>query len=275
MIIDAEVHLLPPGLAAGTDEPALREKIYDHPDGARAVRLATVEALLDSMARCGIDRAVIMGLPWRSPARCRENNEYLARACRAHPGTFIGFTVVNPAVAGWDDEVRRCARDLGFRGVKVIASWQGWSLDDAVADRLAELLVAEGLALLPHIDYLYTGSAAESPAHLYRLAARHPGLKILAPHLGGLLCLHEAYAPVRENLRNVRYLTSVPLTMAMVAAAARCCGDEKLVFGTDYPFQPNHDQESVLADFNALGLTAPLRGRILAANLLDFLGMSE
>lgn len=280
MLIDAEAHLIQPqrrtlASLAGYDEPAMRGKVFNHPEGELALARADAAALRDSLAACGIDRAVIMGLPWQSSALCRENNEYIAAACSAAGNTFSGFGVLNPADgAAADEELDRCADEYGFHGVKVIAAWQGWSLDDACAERLAAACVERNLVLLPHIAYLHEGSTQESPAHLLRLARRHPRLKILAPHLGGLLCMHELHAPLREQLRNVRYITSVPTTMGMVAAAAQCCAEDKLAFGTDYPFQPSHDQRTVLDAFNALALPAALRARIAAANLLEFIGMA-
>lgn len=255
------------------DEPVMRDKIHAHPEGPLALARAGAEAVRESMHACGIDCAVIMGLPWQSPTLCRENNEYIAAACRAAAGTLTGFGVLNPGDrAAADAELDRMAGEYGFGGVKVIASWQGWSLDDICADRLAAACIERGLALLPHIAYLHEDSRQESPAHLLRLARRFPELKILAPHLGGLLCVHELHEPLRDVLRNVRYITSVPRTMGMVAAAAACCGPEKLVFGTDYPFQPSHDQRTVLDAFRALPLDGALAERIAGRNLADFLG---
>ncbi|MHC5005607.1 MAG: amidohydrolase family protein [Planctomycetota bacterium] len=267
--IDCEVHVFPPqwcgrGFAPPPDEPVLRRVVYDHPERDAALSRATVEDLLEEMDRAGVDRALIMGLPWRSAERCRAHDDYVARCVREHPGRLSGLGLLpRPGTADPRDVVRRCA-DLGLRGVKAIPSWQGWRLDDPALAPACEELAARGMILMTHVDHAFVApERADLPYHVLEVARRHPDLRILAAHLGGLLCLYELHEPVRRIMRNVRFITSVPLTVPMVRFAVEAVGARRLAFGTDFPFNPSHDQASVRRAVEALRL-APDDQRLVA-----------
>lgn len=278
MLVDCEVHVLPPEWCGADFRPPAAERtiaglIYDHPERQQALRGASAEGLLAEMTRAGVDKAVLLGLPWVTPSMCWRNNSYVANLVERHRRQFIGMGVIpppraeNPAAA-----VRRVHNEYGLRGVKVIPSWQGYRLDDAVFDPAIEALCDLGLVLVPHTDHLYRAAEhADTAASLYNVARRYPELRILAPHLGGLLCLYGLHEPVRPVLANMLFITSVPLTMPMVLFALQAIGPDQLAFGTDFPFNPSHDQHSVVRQFEALPIEPVQRCAIAGANALRFL----
>ena len=276
MIIDAEVHLIQPNRFNKAsikkyEERAMRYYIYDHPDGEMALKLAQCERLLESMNCSGIDKSVIMGLPWQTSFLCRENNKYISECCKKYPKKFYGFGLINLSDKKFSlNELKRIKSDYGFYGVKVIASWQNSSLAFSDFYDFINEIIKLDLILLPHIDFMFTGSTTESPHHLYTLAKTFPELKILAPHLGGLLCLHQLHPPIKKILKNVRFITSVSTTIKFVEFAAQCVEPNQLVFGTDYPFQPNHDQNTILRQFNKLKISNELKKRIFSENINEF-----
>jgi predicted TIM-barrel fold metal-dependent hydrolase len=190
-----------------------------------------------------------------------------------YPDRFTGLAVLPPpSEADPGDAVRRVRQEYGLRGVKVIPSWQGYRLDAPVFEPALELLVEYGMVLVPHTDHAFVPPDQGDPAGaLHEVARRHPELRILAPHLGGLLCLYGLHAPVRPALQNMMFITTVPTTMKMVAFAVEAVGAERLAFGTDFPFNPSHDQRRIRRDFEALALTDEQKRMIAGPNVLRFL----
>jgi predicted TIM-barrel fold metal-dependent hydrolase len=259
--IDCEVHVLPPEWCAADFRPpkgedVLMRVLYDHPERDLALDRADGAGLAREMARAGVDRAVITGLPWKSDEMNRVNTAYVARLARENPGRFYPVGLLPDPFGGADPiaAVEDMAETLGCLGVKVIPSWQGWRLDDPrlapVWDRMIEL----GLFLMPHTDQPYREIAiSDPPQALFTVASRHRDLRILAPHLGGGLaqaCLHP---PVKAVLGNILFVGSVPTSMPAVRHALEAVGPDRVCFGTDFPFNPSHDQRTVkgaLLDLN-------------------------
>ena len=87
-------------------------------------------------------------------------------------------------------------------------------------------------------------------------------VKVLAPHLGGLLCLYALMPQVRETLKNVIFITSVSATMTFVEFAARVNPDN-LIFGSDFPFNHCHCQKTPLESLKCLNLEREVAKKIL------------
>ncbi|MBF0103945.1 MAG: amidohydrolase family protein [Deltaproteobacteria bacterium] len=278
MIIDAEVHLISPeitkemGMRPGR-EPFLRRAILTHPDGKKALKLATTGALIRSMDQNRIGSSLIMGLPFCDDALNQQNNRYIYESCRRYPDRLYGLGIVNLVNKKKSrDAVQRFKNDYGFLGVKVIPAWQGVSLSSKVFFSFAECLVKNKMLLLPHVSYVLGAPQGDGPADLFALIKRHPELKVLAPHLGGLLCFHYTYGPVKKYFNNVRFITSVPESMRLVGLASQVLEPHHLVFGTDFPFQPDHSQGAVIKKFEALKLDKGLNKKIYAGNFKSFIG---
>lgn len=112
--------------------------------------VAPVDFLLQSMARAGVDVAVLQnaGLYGRLNAEFSE-------AMRAHPDKFIGLADVRPAEAATPQECDRLThaiRDLGLRGVYFanrgfIAGGYRHAIDDAALDPYWETVRALGIPI--------------------------------------------------------------------------------------------------------------------------------
>lgn len=280
--IDAEVHLFPPewcvkGYRPPATESVMIEKFWDHPEGELALSRASEEGLLSEMERCGIDGAVIMGLPWKSAEMCEANNAYIAQVAASNPGKFYGLGVTSASGASvLVNEIARIQEVHGLLGVKVIPQWQNFRLNDQDFQPVLKELTRRRMILFPHTDHFYLSPAnSDTPAALFEVAQRFPDLKLLAPHLGGLICLYAAYQPLRKTFDNILFIGTVPNTMQMIKWAVDAVGVEKVAFGTDFPFNPSHDQSTVKNKFMELGFDKKAIDRIAGRNVLDFLGVNK
>ena len=265
--IDSEVHLLPPDWCRSDycpphSEEVMGRVVYNHEEREAALSRATVESLLIEMEESGIERAVIMGLPWQDPEMCWGNNDYIGEVVYRFPDRFTGFGILPPPEScNIREAVRRVAEDYGLKGVKVIPSWQGYRLDDPVFEPALEEVAARDMVLMPHTDHMIVSPGeGDSPYSLFSTARRFPGMRILAPHLGGLLCMYNLFQPAKKYIENILFITTVPLSMEMVLLAEQAIGEERLAWGTDYPFNPSHDQRTLREAFENLGLSEKKKG---------------
>lgn len=278
--IDAEVHLFPAEWCTESWQPpheerVLRRTIYEHPDREVALAGADINGLIAEMDRAGIHGSVIMGLPWLSPRLCDENNAAIAEAVKQHPDRLIGLGVlpppdrVDPVHA-----VRTIHEEHGLSGVKVIPAWQDWRLDTSSMDDAYREMAERGLVLMPHTDHPYLPDEGfDAPHRLLNVARRFPDLKIAAPHLGGMLAGYGLYEPLREELNNILFIGTVPKTMPMIRWAVEAVGAGQVAFGTDFPFNPTHEQSSMLETVAAMGFSDADLKRIAGQNVLDFYGV--
>lgn len=66
-------------------------------------------------------------------------NARTAEACAASEGFLRPVGAVNPALPDWEEDLRRCAEDLGMMALRLHPNYHGYGLDDS---RFAALLAA-------------------------------------------------------------------------------------------------------------------------------------
>ncbi|WP_338668953.1 amidohydrolase family protein [Pseudodesulfovibrio methanolicus] len=272
-MIDAHVYSVPLDLHAETplvrDEGAVLAALHRHPEGPDALALSLPEAIAESMDRAGIDRSVLVSLPWTSLDLCRRNNDHVLAAA-AGSDRFLAVCSVQALDSGWRTEVDR-AREAGAVGIKINTGWQGGALDSSTTHDLARYVAESGLFLMTHVDHAFRASDT-GPSGLYGLASACPGTRIVAAHLGGLLGLYTHHPPVAEALANVWFDTAVSSTLEMVRYYAQAGLGDRLLFGSDFPFNHSHSQAQVMAGLKALDLPQTALDGIMENN---FLGLVE
>jgi hypothetical protein len=219
MIVDADVHL-----------SSLRE-------GNRI----TVEELLRRMDRAGVTRA----LAWLQPAYFRDvegGNRYIFECVRRYPERIIGFGWVDPhfGLEKCLEEIKRCTGEYGFVGVKLNGAQNEFPIDDEqVCLPLIEAIVETGKLLAFHI-----GADSFENTHPFRLAKiarRFPTATILAVHMGGAAVpdLSRAMLEFAQECPNI-YLIGSAVSAPAVLRAIQQLGPERVLFGSDTPFQFMH-----------------------------------
>ena len=278
LVVDGEVRVVHPDarradFAARTEEP-VRQAIYDHPALPQALRLWGVDALLESMDRCGIRYGILSGLAWNDRAILADNNAYVRECLESHRDRFRGLYTPDTsdpqraadAILGLDERL--------YAGVEVIPKWQRTHADDPRLDPIVEAVRERGFLMKVYTAHPTQTLDGDAPYRTLRFLRRHPEVRTLIPHLGGLLCLYALHPPVREALRNAWFVTSVSSTMKMVEFAAQVNPDN-LVFGTDFPFNHCFDQKTPLDEMFGLALPEAARRRILGGTAAALLGLDD
>lgn len=266
MIVDTEVHLLhpearEPDYLAEKEEP-VRRAIHEHEDFPLLKDRMTVDALIQSMEKNRIDKCVIMGLPWNDTNAHAKNNRYIESVVENHPDKFRGMYIPHlDNIKKEMQNIKQLTPDR-FIGVKLIPGWQHMRVDNSELAPLLETVESENLFLMVHTDHPIQSLDGDVPYRLLSVLKEHPNLNVLAPHLGGLLCLYGLNPKIKPLLENVHFITSVSLTMRMVKYAADVDPD-KVIFGTDFPFNHCHNQGSLIEDLHELPLSEEVESKIL------------
>ncbi len=225
------------------------------------------------------ERLDLVGVLLGWDAQGREiDNATLARICADSGGRFVGFGCVDPARP---DALERLARfpSLGLRGLKLHPTLQDFDPGEHVPffDAAAEL----GLIVLTHAGTSGLGAGEPGgqglridlarPILFDRIAARHPGMRIVLAHVGWpwhleavAMALHKSNVFLDISGWRYRYLPDdVKREMSRRLRGQFC-------FGTDYPM---FDPEACLAEFEGLGLPDDVAQAVLRDNAAALLGL--
>lgn len=211
-------------------------------------------------------------------------NDYVASLVKRYPKQFpVGFGSVDPwtgksAVA----EIRRCAEELGLRGIKYHPSAQEFFPDDPRVFTQYEEAARHGLVLMFHTGM--TGLGALEPGggrikfkycrpipHIDDVAAEFPELTVIMAH--------PAFPWVQEQLAILVHKPNVYMDLSgyspkyfdpMLVQYANSRASGKMMFGSDYPWiRPKR----WLDDFAAAPFKDEVRPKILLENARAVLGL--
>jgi aminocarboxymuconate-semialdehyde decarboxylase len=227
-------------------------------------------------------------------------NEAIAGHCALGQGRLIGLGTLplqHPRLAV--RELERAMGELGLKGISVSTSVDGRELADSSLDPVWEAAASLravvfihpwGCSLGPRLRAQFLGNTFGQPvetalalSHLVfgGTLDRYPGLRLLAAHGGGFLPTYigrsdHAWAerpdargcalPPSEYLRRMWYdaLVYTPRALRHLVEAA---GADKVVLGTDYPFDmgvTDPVERAAAAGLPAADLTAILSGNATA-----------
>ncbi len=134
MIIDCEHHFAPLELAVRRGfTPGERRHIIEGgiPKLTLHDTLTDMDAQIRDMDRAGIDVAVLSSnLGWDAPLDdCRFINDRTAELQHRYPSRLAGLAHAPVQGAAGIAEIKRAVRDLGLRGITIMAQVQGLPLD--------------------------------------------------------------------------------------------------------------------------------------------------
>ncbi|HEX7839827.1 MAG TPA: amidohydrolase family protein [Kofleriaceae bacterium] len=260
----------------------------------------------------------VLAGPDKTPAMARAANDQLAELVRKHPDRFIAFVASLP-LNNPDEtlkEMERAVTQLGARGVQIFTNVAGRPLDDPDFQPLFAEAARRDLPIWMHparnassSDYKaeelskyeiwwtfgwpYETSVAMARLVFSGLFDRHPELKIITHHMGGMIPYFEGrvghgwdqlgtrtsdvdYTALLRSMkkRPIDYFRSFYADTALFGArAATQCGlaffgVDHVLFASDMPFEPSpglYARETIQA-IESLELTAAEKDQIYRGN---------
>ncbi len=233
-----------------------------------------IELTIGAMDAAGVDLSLLSA--WWGPAGPLISNDEVAAQVAAHPERLVGVASVDlsrpmDAVR----ELRRCVRDLGFKGLRVLPWLWGLPPDDRRYYPLYAECVELGVPFclqVGHAGPLRESDPGRPIPYLDRVALDFPELKIVGGHIGypwtdemvalatkypNVYIDTSAYKPRRYPRSFVDFL--------------RGRGRRKCLFGSNYPMiQPG----ACTAQLEALNLDDEGRALFLGETAVGVFGLS-
>jgi len=221
---------------------------------------------VETMDQAGV--AVGLLAAWWGPQGPLIDNDEVAWFVREHPRRLVGIASVDlrrPMEAV--RELRRCVRELGFRGLRIVPWLWGLPPDD----RRYYPLYAECIELevpfclqVGHTGPLMTSEPGRPIPYLENVALEFPELRIVAGHIGAPWT--QEIISLATKFPNLYVDTSAYKTTRFPAdfvTFMRGRGARKVMFGTNYPMLT---AAACLEGLESLGLDEEATGLFLHEN---------
>lgn len=188
-----------------------------------------IEGHLASMDKWGITMRCISWLQAHNAPD--KGNIAVSHVCQKHPERFLGFSVINPRWYGEAvDEVIKAKEEYGMVGLKFHPAACQYHSDSPCLNKVMEKGIELGFPMLFHCGQ----DEYSNPRNLGHLAARFPEATIIMAHMG-----EEAWfeaISTAETCPNIILDTTGSWNWYRILNfAIDLVGDERIVFGMDYP----------------------------------------
>ncbi len=273
MIIDTHVHIFPDSVKQDRsvffeNEPEFK-LLYDSPGSA----INTVDEVLISMDKHGVDISVVCGFPWRNPEYTQKNNDVIIESVRAYPARIRGLACFDVTWEGAADETQRCL-DAGLSGAGELAFYLT-GIDQnalsALAPVMAVLKANGNKPCMIHtnepVGHSYPGKTPITIEQIYGLAKAFPENRIILAHWGGGLFFYNIMKKEAKSvLKNIWYDTAAspflydPVIYNLAVSAGVI---DKVLLGTDYPLLP---PDRYYNELNRTDLSEEQKKRVLGEN---------
>ncbi len=294
-IIDCHTHLYPSELKDHLVEWGRDRKEYywmhlmKEEEGRQSIQdWPTVKEFLNAMDEASIEKAILLGWYWERQETCVWHNDWMFNCMKEYPSRFLAFAAVQPR-DGYKSVIEdlKQRRDQGFVGVgEIFHKVQQFDMRDEEWERILRWIESVNWPVNLHVTdpvgKEYKGRVMGELADYVGLAKKHPNLKIILAHLGGLLGFYEANTHVKSILKNVYYdLSALPrlYDLKIIQTLIEVVGAKKVIFGSDYPLKlyPNLKKaefKKFVEDicFNLSGREAVLK-EVMSGNIKNILGL--
>ena len=272
--IDAHVHIIP-------------KEVHDaNPDADDEFSYAEVSGYQKIMDQFHIRKAVIMPFndPWLMSMDFNADavHRNLLGICEAEL-RFSCFADVDVRNTPQEScrHILKALEHPAFCGIKLHPNNSGMDIDDSYNDVIADLAIEHDIPIAVHS---YPSSAREqdrdeccSPERIGRLMRRHPGLKVIACHLGGFqwedAVRLDAFFDISAILPDLADRFGIKKANAIL----REFGAERLLFGTDWPcsrsVHPSEILDRYMDILDRMDFTAEEMHRIGHENAEGLLGL--
>lgn len=244
----------------------------------RRLRHNTASGLLRLMDRFGIARAVVSSAASITYRNAQAGNEELAAEINGHGARLIPFGVLNPAYAGWDDDLKICREQFGMKGLRLYPRWHNYSLADPRCRELVNRATERGMAIAIPVrveDRRQQGWLVDVPDvpldEIAELIRACPNARFIIENASGV-----AGSTLGRNSRELpaNYAVEISRLTAEfgneVGQLLASLGEDRLLFGTGMPF---HYPGTSIAKLGMLDIPERVKSRIRSENAVRWLGL--
>jgi predicted TIM-barrel fold metal-dependent hydrolase len=228
----------------------------------------SIAQLIACMDANAVDRAITFGYPLKEIDRVQAN-AYVLTAYQAHPDRIIPFMLAGDDTGYW---LKRGA--MGFKQQNILYAPERFNLI-----RAYQVMAEAGVPMLIHFR---AGQGYDVAAQVRAILAEVPTLKLIVAHMGrhtpNTSDRVESAVQGLRNFPNVVFETSTVRDSAAIARAVDIVGPDRIIFGSDYPFNSYQDRDPLaeeLAVIERTGLTGSIKQQILGTNISAFMGLAE
>lgn len=244
----------------------------------RQLRHNTAAGLLRLMDRNGIERAVVSSAAAIMYRNAQSGNEEVAAEVRQHSARLLPFAVLNPAYAGWRDDLKICHEQFGMKGVRIYPAWHGYKLADSRCRELVNAAAERRMTVSIPVrveDRRQQHWLLQVPdLNLDEIA----GLIRDCPQARFILCngnwFTESALGRKNNGLPANYAIDITwLTAAMqneIGQLLANLGEDRLLFGTGMPF---HYPGPALAKLEILPAAESVKAKIRSGNAVRWLSL--
>lgn len=210
----------------------------------------TTAELLAAMDAAGVARAVLFA----------PDNSLVRKAVKGNPRRLVGYVWPNPHERGALALVKRAVEKWGFRGIKLHPLVHAFLPTDEEVIPIVEYAEKQRIPVAIHSGH----PPFSLPWSIGELAEMFPKAKIVMLHMGHAHGVYiEAAINTARRHDNIVLETSGVSMHSKIREAVERVGEERVVFGSDFPFHPYSVE---LAKVEAAGLSQAQKELVLHEN---------
>ncbi len=231
MIIDFHTHIFPDKIAARSIEALSKVS------GIKAATDGTLNGLLASMDKSGVDLSVIMPVVTK-PSQFETVNTFAKSVNEQYAGRLMSFGGIHPDSENYKAELNRI-KELGLPGIKLHPDYQGVMIDDVRYMRIIEYANELGLIILVHagIDIGLPEPVHCPPDKARKVLDAIKPQKLVLAHMGGWKQWDAVYEYLAgENVYLDTAFTFDYIDLDSFLNIWEVHDREKILFATDSPW---------------------------------------
>jgi hypothetical protein len=241
----------------------------------RQLRNNTVSGLLRQMDRNAIDKAVVSSIHGIFYKDAHASNEELARETRRHLDRLIPFATLNPTYPGWEEDLRRCAEDLGLSGIRLYPQYHGYELTDASGLDVVDAATKLGCTIQVPMRVVDRRQRHRFDLAEDLAAAEMEKAVTLRPRARWMF-LNSVGVTGKATPKGSRFLVGISRLTAVlqlsIQAVLEKVGPKHLAFGTGMPFKVAKPQ---FLKLEVLDAPKSVKERIAWRNAAEMLGIGQ
>lgn len=248
MLIDFHTHIFPDKIAAGAVRSLSNSIVNFQGVRYRHYTRGTVDSLVSSMERNGVDVSVILPIATK-PTQTKSINEF---AKQIRNEKVISFASLHPEQSDWE-YILEGIKENGFKGIKLHPEYQSFYVDSPRSLEILRKAEDLGLYVTLHtgFDYGMPEPIHCQPDRLKNTLEYVSGKYIIAAHLGAFMNWDE----VEKHLvgTNINFDTSFVskfISPEQCRRIIRNHGADKILFGSDSPWNSPKTEKDFLFGLN-------------------------